>query len=257
MEKPLTVDGPTSKRMLALGEEAARKNLKVGVGLMCRHCRARGELADRIGRGEIGDILMMRAYRLHGPVGFFASPPKPADKTDLMYQIERFHSFIWASGGGYSDFNIHHIDHLCWMKNAWPAFEASLAFGILGFTSPEAREGLDALKERREPPLRLPLVGEEAPVHRHRLAREVLRLVPAEDRGHAGDPARAQRRAAPEGTRRHRARNGGHGRAQRRVRLRHRQQTRRLACLAELARLHGRCSGRLSRTPTRSCNSPL
>lgn len=120
MEKPLTVDGPTSKRMLALGEEAARKNLKVGVGLMCRHCRARGELADRIGRGEIGDVLLMRAYRLHGPVGFFASPPKPADKTDLLYQIERFHSFIWASGGAYSDFYIHNIDECCWMKGEWP-----------------------------------------------------------------------------------------------------------------------------------------
>ncbi len=120
MEKPVTVDGPTSKRMFLLGEEAAKKNLKVGVGLMCRHCRARGELADRIQQGEIGDILMMRAYRLHGPVGSFASPPKPAGKTDLMYQIERFHSFLWASGGGYSDFYIHNIDECSWMKNAWP-----------------------------------------------------------------------------------------------------------------------------------------
>ncbi|MCW2959142.1 MAG: putative enoyl-CoA hydratase [Solirubrobacterales bacterium] len=38
-----------------------------------------------------------------------------------------------------------------WMRTAWPAFEASLAFGILGFTGPEAREGLDALQERRKP----------------------------------------------------------------------------------------------------------
>jgi hypothetical protein len=53
MEKPVTVDGPTSKRMLALGEEAARKNLKVGVGLMCRHCRARGELFDRSSRARL------------------------------------------------------------------------------------------------------------------------------------------------------------------------------------------------------------
>ncbi|MCX6956739.1 MAG: Gfo/Idh/MocA family oxidoreductase, partial [Verrucomicrobia bacterium] len=30
MEKPVTVDGPTSKRMLLLGEEASAKNLKVG-----------------------------------------------------------------------------------------------------------------------------------------------------------------------------------------------------------------------------------
>jgi len=34
--------------------------------------------------------------------------------------VQRFHSFIWASGGNFSDFNIHIIDHQCWMKNAWP-----------------------------------------------------------------------------------------------------------------------------------------
>src|SRR6059036_2521037 len=34
MEKPVTVDGPTSKRMFKLAEEATAKNLKVGVGLM-------------------------------------------------------------------------------------------------------------------------------------------------------------------------------------------------------------------------------
>src|SRR5205823_10291943 len=48
MEKPVTVDGPSTRKMLALGEEAKKKNLKVGVGLMCRHCKARGELFDRI-----------------------------------------------------------------------------------------------------------------------------------------------------------------------------------------------------------------
>lgn len=38
-----------------------------------------------------------------------------------------------------------------WMRTASPNFEASLAYGILGFTTPEAREGLDALKEKRAP----------------------------------------------------------------------------------------------------------
>src|SRR5438477_13037565 len=47
MEKPVTVDGPTTRRMLMLGEEAKKTNLKVAVGLMCRHCKARGELFDR------------------------------------------------------------------------------------------------------------------------------------------------------------------------------------------------------------------
>ena len=64
--------------MLALGEEAKKKNLKVGVGLMCRHCDAREELFNRIKDGEIGDIIMLRAYRLTGPVGSaFDRRPSP------------------------------------------------------------------------------------------------------------------------------------------------------------------------------------
>ncbi len=53
MEKPVCVDGPTGRRMLKLGEEAAKKNLKVAVGLMCRHSEARQRTgqADQ-GRGD-------------------------------------------------------------------------------------------------------------------------------------------------------------------------------------------------------------
>jgi predicted dehydrogenase len=120
MEKPVTVDAPTSKRMFALNEKAKAKNLKVGIGLMSRHSRALQELANRVHDGEIGDIILQRGYRMHGPVGFFASTPKPEGITDLRYQVQRFHSFLWASGGAFSDFYIHIIDHLSWMKNALP-----------------------------------------------------------------------------------------------------------------------------------------
>jgi len=52
MEKPTTVDGPSTRKMLALAERSARKNLKLGVGLMCRHCDARKALLERL-RGPI------------------------------------------------------------------------------------------------------------------------------------------------------------------------------------------------------------
>jgi predicted dehydrogenase len=120
MEKPITVDGPSTRRMLKLGEESVKRGLKVGVGLMCRHCRVRQELYDRIRNGEIGDLILGRAYRMHGPVGSAFSDPKPADENELMFQIRRFHSFLWASGGLFSDFYIHNIDEACWMKNEWP-----------------------------------------------------------------------------------------------------------------------------------------
>jgi predicted dehydrogenase len=120
MEKPVTADGPTSKRMFELGEQATKKNLKVGVGLMCRHCKAREELYDRIKNGEIGDITMLRAYRMAGPTGSAAAGPKPPGVSELLYQIRNFHAFLWASGGAVSDFLIHNIDESCWMKDAWP-----------------------------------------------------------------------------------------------------------------------------------------
>ena len=123
MEKPLTCDGPSSRRMLTLAEQSVKKNLKVGVGLMSRHSRHMQQLHQRIQDGEIGDLLLLRGYRMQGGGG--ACIPRALDRrgkdlTEVMYQISRFHSFLWLSGGSYNDFYIHHVDHLCWMKNAWP-----------------------------------------------------------------------------------------------------------------------------------------
>jgi predicted dehydrogenase len=109
MEKPVTVDGPTTKRMFELG---------VGVGLMVRHCRARQELLKRIRDGQIGEIVAMRGYRMGQGGG--TAPPKPADMPEVMYQLSKFHAFLWASGGVFSDYYIHQIDECSWMKGAWP-----------------------------------------------------------------------------------------------------------------------------------------
>jgi len=122
MEKPVCADGPTARRMLALNEEAKKKNLKVAIGLMCRHCERRQELFKRIQDGAIGDIILGRAYRMSGPIGScFTEPRDPKESpSELLWQIQHFHSFLWASGGAYSDFLIHNIDEMCWMKNDWP-----------------------------------------------------------------------------------------------------------------------------------------
>lgn len=119
MEKPLTADGPSSRRMLEIAAKSEQKKLKVGVGLNSRHARNIQQVAERIHGGEIGDIVLMRGYRMHGPItGYFER--KPEGMTEVEFQLRKFHAFIWASGGTYSDFYIHIIDHCCWMKNAWP-----------------------------------------------------------------------------------------------------------------------------------------
>lgn len=120
MEKPVTVDGPTSRRMFELNEEAKKKNLKVGVGLMCRHCHARKAAEEKFREGAIGDILLIRAYRMAGPTGWASVGPAPEGMNELEWQIRRFHGFLWASGGAVSDFLIHNIDEGCWAKGDWP-----------------------------------------------------------------------------------------------------------------------------------------
>jgi predicted dehydrogenase len=120
MEKPIAVDAPSARRMLDLANKSLERNLKVGVGLMCRHCPARNELHDRIRNGEMGDVLLLRAYRVSGPTGSAFVRAKPNGESELLYQIRNFHAFLWLSGGGFSDFLIHNIDECCWMKDAWP-----------------------------------------------------------------------------------------------------------------------------------------
>jgi len=140
MEKPVTVDGPTSRKMLKLAEEAGQKNLKVGVGLMVRHCRGRQELKKRIDNGEIGDLITLRAYRMSGPAA--NTGPKPGGMSEVLYQVRRFHSFLWASGGVFSDFYIHQIDECSWMKGAWPV--SAQAVGGRHYRGDAVDQNLDA-----------------------------------------------------------------------------------------------------------------
>jgi hypothetical protein len=104
--------------MFKLAEEADKKSLKVGVGLMVRHCRGRHELLARIQGGEIGEITLLRGYRMAGRSA--TAGPRPERIAELPWQIRTFHSWLWASGGCFSDYYIHQIDECSWMKGAWP-----------------------------------------------------------------------------------------------------------------------------------------
>jgi predicted dehydrogenase len=118
MEKPLIVDGPSIRKMLQLAEESEKKNLKVGVGLMCRHCKARWALYDHIQSGQIGELQMLRTYRQQTPAGFTGS--NRSNMSELLWQIRHYLGFMWASGGLVQDYVAHNVDECCWMKGAWP-----------------------------------------------------------------------------------------------------------------------------------------
>ncbi|MFM7206347.1 MAG: Gfo/Idh/MocA family protein [Planctomycetaceae bacterium] len=120
MEKPVSIDGPSTRRIIELAAQADAKRLKVAVGLMCRHCDRRRELLERLRDGEAGELIAFRGYRSHTPIHNLDLAPGPEGTSELLWQVKRFHNFLWASGGVFSDYCIHHIDEVAMMKEAWP-----------------------------------------------------------------------------------------------------------------------------------------
>ncbi|MGA2863560.1 MAG: twin-arginine translocation signal domain-containing protein [Verrucomicrobiota bacterium] len=139
MEKSFAPDAVGLRRVLKAGEAAAKKNLKIAAGLQCRHSRNRQELIQRIRQGELGQVQLIRAYRMQpvGPLG-----RRPPNEKDLYWQIRNFVHFLWVSGGLFAEMNIHQIDELCWIKDAWPV----TAHGIGGraANSADCSQNLDS-----------------------------------------------------------------------------------------------------------------
>ena len=67
MEKPVTVDGPTTRKMLKLAEESDGEEPQGRRRPDVPALRGRGEVHKRIKDGEIGDLLLLRAYRMTRP----------------------------------------------------------------------------------------------------------------------------------------------------------------------------------------------
>jgi len=118
MEKSFAPDAPGLRRLIKAGEEAEKKNVKVAAGLQCRHSVNRQELIKRIRDGELGDIMLIRAYRIH-PCGGMGK--KPEGYNELLWQIRNFVRFPWVSGGLFAEMDIHQIDEICWLKGDLPA----------------------------------------------------------------------------------------------------------------------------------------
>lgn len=124
MEKPVAVDGPGVRRVLAAAEEAKKKNLKVGVGLQRHHQASYLETIKRLHGGEIGDIVAMRAY-WNGNTPWLKTRKQLEEKfgrplTEMEYQMQNWYYFVWICGDHICEQHIHNLDVINWVKNGYP-----------------------------------------------------------------------------------------------------------------------------------------
>ncbi len=117
MEKSFAPDPGGTQEILCLGEEAQKKNLKIGCGLMCRHSHARQALIEKIRDGALGQVQLIRAYRMDPGARM---GPFPGGESELLWQIRRPYFFLWTSSAWFIEMMIHQVDECCWIKDAWP-----------------------------------------------------------------------------------------------------------------------------------------
>ena len=117
MEKPVAVDAPGVRQVLAAAAEAKRKNLKVAVGFQRRHHHGYRELVKRIHDGAIGDVMETRAY---ADTPTRAGLPRQPGQSELEYQCRNWYYFSWLSADFIVDNLIHGIDISNWVKGSFP-----------------------------------------------------------------------------------------------------------------------------------------
>ncbi|MBN2559598.1 MAG: Gfo/Idh/MocA family oxidoreductase [Phycisphaerae bacterium] len=119
MEKDFGADPGGIQQILRAGEAAEKKNLKIAAGLMCRHSCARQALIEKIRDGAMGDIQLIRAYRMDSG---YSMGPFQGGENELLWQLRPGHpyQFLWASGGVFIELMIHQIDECFWIKDSWP-----------------------------------------------------------------------------------------------------------------------------------------
>ena len=117
VEKPLAVDAPGVRAVLAAAAEAKKKNLKIGVGLQRHHQPSYIETVKRIHEGAIGDITSMTCYWLGNAR---AGQPRQPGEDELRYQLRNWYYFTWISGDFIVDQHIHNIDIMNWIKGGHP-----------------------------------------------------------------------------------------------------------------------------------------
>ncbi|MFO0910796.1 MAG: Gfo/Idh/MocA family oxidoreductase [Isosphaeraceae bacterium] len=121
VEKPVAVDGPGIRAVLAACEDAKKKGLAVGSGLCWRYHPAMRDTVKRVQDGAIGQIVNLQCtYNVHNakePIAY-----DPSKWSEMEWQIRNWYYFSWLSGDFNVEQHVHSLDKMAWvMKDVYPA----------------------------------------------------------------------------------------------------------------------------------------
>ncbi len=116
-EKPVAVDGPGVRRVLAAAAEAQKLGLSVVSGLQRHHQNGYLETMARIHGGALGKLLFARCSWNQG--GLWVAE-RQAHWTDMEWQLRNWLYFTWLSGDHIVEQHVHNIDVINWAFRGHP-----------------------------------------------------------------------------------------------------------------------------------------
>ncbi len=134
VEKPVAVDAPGIRSVLASCAEAKKQNLAILSGLCLRYHTGFRELVKRIHSGAIGKIHTLFANDYRGQIWVKLRDP---NWSDMNYQMRNWYYYTWLSGDFNVEQHVHFLDVCSWAKgNEYPVKALGLG-GRQQRTAPE------------------------------------------------------------------------------------------------------------------------
>jgi predicted dehydrogenase len=121
-EKPVAVDAPGVRKVLAACAEARKKNLAVVAGLCWRYHHGMRETMKRVHAGAIGDLVALHTQYNTGRL-WGKTLKEKAEKgwSDMEWQMRNWLYFTWLSGDHIVEQHVHSLDKMAWaLKDASP-----------------------------------------------------------------------------------------------------------------------------------------
>jgi predicted dehydrogenase len=117
MEKPVAVDPPGIRQVLAAAEAADAKNLSVVAGTQRRHESCYRAAMAKIAAGAIGKVVSARVY---WNMGSLWVKEREASFSDIEWQMRNWLYFTWLSGDHIVEQHVHNLDVVHWATGETP-----------------------------------------------------------------------------------------------------------------------------------------
>ncbi|MCC6661062.1 MAG: Gfo/Idh/MocA family oxidoreductase [Phycisphaerales bacterium] len=110
-EKPMAVDSPGLRSVVASAAAAKEKGLSLVAGFCWRYGDAERAAFDQVNGGAVGDIVTVHTT-YH--TGTLSQRPRQPEWSDMEWQLRNWWHFTWLSGDHIVEQAVHSIDRLAW-----------------------------------------------------------------------------------------------------------------------------------------------